>query len=186
MRLYRTLLSAYWILLTAGSAYAGNFNIEKSQSELAATMHASPSHDFTSVAKDYTCDIEIAPDTLTIKEAVCRFNFADLDSSKNSRDKKMRSWVDVKKHPTAKFVFEKNLPDTKSGEHVAKGTFSMHGMEHPITITYTLKNKDGEVILDGHTEFNHKNWGLDQVRLLFFSVDPVIKPHFHLVGKLDN
>lgn len=174
------------ISLATGSAFAGTLNIDKSQSELAATMHASPSHNFTSVANDYTCKIEIDPNTRTIEDAVCSFNFTDLDSGKNSRDKKMRSWMDIQKHPTAKFIFEKNLPDAESGEHVAKGTFYMHGKERPITITYTLQNKDDQITLDGHTEFNHKDWGLDQVRLLFFSVDPVIKPHFNLVGKLEK
>lgn len=185
MRLYKILPSVSFIALaTALSCNAGNFQIDKEQSELAATMHASPSHDFTSVAKDYIYDIEIDPTTLTVSQAVCSFKFADLDSGKNSRDKKMCKWMDIEKYPTAKFEMNTQLPDNAAGEHVAKGTFTMHGTERPITINYTLKREGEQVILKGHCQFDHKDWGLEQVRLLFFSVETLLKPHFHLVGTL--
>ena len=186
MKLNRNLLSTLLLTLAAGSTFAGNFAVDKTQSELAATMHASPSHNFTSVAKDYEYDIEIDPANLSVSKAVCSFKFADLDSGKKSRDKKMRKWMDIGEHPIAKFEMTKQLPDNAAGEHVAEGNFTMHGEARPITINYTLTQKGEQFILAGHCQFDHKDWGLEQVRLFFFSVDTLLKPHFRLVGTLQQ
>ena len=39
---------------------------------------------------------------------------------------------------------------------------------------------------DGNTTFDYTNWDLEIVRIFFFSVKPVVKPHFHLEGTLTN
>lgn len=169
----------------SGAAFAGNFKIDKDASELAATMHASPSHDFTTVAQDYSYDIQINPKTLEIVKAECRFKFADLDSGKSSRDKKMCKWMDIETYPTASFEMQKRLPENAAGEQVAEGIFTMHGKALPITIAYSLKRDGTQILLEGHAELDHKDWGLEQVRLLFFAVDTLVKPHFRLVGTLE-
>jgi polyisoprenoid-binding protein YceI len=174
------------ISLAAAPLHAGNYQIDKTQSELAADMHATPSHRFTSVAQDYTYDIEINPETLEVEKARCSFKFADLDSGKSSRDSKMCKWMNIEKYPEATFELTEQLPDNVEDARVAKGTFTMHGMTRPITIAYTVHRENGQVILDGHSEFDHGDWGLEQVRLFFFSVDTLLKPHFHLVGTLQQ
>jgi polyisoprenoid-binding protein YceI len=186
MQIHQKVLYLLLSSLTVSAAFAGNFKIDKDKSELAATMHASPPHGFTSVAKNYVYDIEIDPETLSVNKAVCSFKFADLDSGKNSRDKKMCKWMNVEKYPKAAFEMKSQLPDNASNEHVARGSFTMHGVERPITIAYTLKREGKQIILDGHCQFDHKDWGLEQVRLLFFAVDTLLKPHFHLVGTLEQ
>lgn len=183
-RLQITIHLLFISLAAAGSACAADLLIDQSQSELSATMHASPSHNFTSVAKDFDCEIQIDPKTLKVSSATCSFKFKDLDSDKSSRDEKMCKWMNIEKYPTARFELLKQLPDNDAGEHVAEGTFTMHGKTRPITLTYTLRSEGERIQLDGHCEINHENWGLDQVRLLFFSVDPLLKPKFHLVGSL--
>jgi polyisoprenoid-binding protein YceI len=173
------------LLLTVScSLRAGNFQIDKEHSELSASMHASPSHDFTSVAKDYTCNIEITPETLAVTKAVCRFKFSNLDSGKSSRDKKMRNWIDVDTYPEAEFAMTEQLPDNIDGEHLAAGIFTMHGVKLPITVAYTVRQEGKRILLDGHSILNHEDWGLKQVRLFIFSVDPILKPSFHLEGTL--
>jgi polyisoprenoid-binding protein YceI len=172
------------LFASASSLFAGNFNIDKARSELSATMHASPSHDFTSGATDYTYDIQIDPETLVVTKAICSFKFSDLDSGKSSRDKKMRKWIDVDKYPAATFEMKTRLPDNDAGEQVASGTFTMHGVSLPMNITFTVKKSGDQITLDGHTKMNHLDWKLEQVKLFFFSVDPVLKPSFHLEGTL--
>lgn len=186
MQKHHILTSVCFLIVSSISAFAAHYSVDEAASELAATMHASPSHDFTSVAKDYTCDIEIEPETLSVLRAKCSFTFAGLDSGKESRDNKMRKWMDIKKFPAAQFEMTEQLPDNAAGEHVAKGNFTMHGEIHPITINYTLEREDGQLVLEGHCTLDHQDWGLDKVRLLFFSVDPVVKPHFRLVGQLEE
>ena len=184
MQLFRfTIINCF---LTATSLLAGNYVIDKAQSELAATMHATPPHNFTSVAKNFTCDIDIDPETLAITKAICSFNFEDLDSGKDARDKKMCKWMDIEKHPTATFEMKQLLPQNEAGEQVALGDFTMHAITQPVKVAFTLKREDDTIIIEGHSEMNHEDWGLNRVRLLFFSVDPLLKPHFRLVGKLNS
>jgi len=184
MQIYQKALYLLLASWTVSAASAGNFQVDKEKSELAATMHASPSHDFTSVATDYSYDIQIDPATLQVKKANCSFKFSDLDSGKSSRDKKMCKWMNVEKYPTAKFEMQSQLPDNEAGEHVAAGAFTMHGVSLPMNIAYTVERNGEQIILNGHTEVDHENWGLEQVKLFFFSVDTVLKPKFHLVGSL--
>lgn len=184
MKLHRSIIYLTFTALGVCPTFAGNYQIDKSASELSATMHASPSHNFTSVATDYAYDIEIDPVTLQVKKASCSFQFADLDSGKGSRDKKMRKWMDLAKYPAAKFEMQSQLSDNEAGEHVAAGVFTMHGVSLPMNIAFTVEKQGDQVILNGHTEMDHKNWGLEQVRLFIFSVDTLLKPEFHLVGTL--
>lgn len=163
-----------------------SLEIDKSQPELSATMHASPSHDFTTVAQDYKCDIELDPETLTITKAICSFNFSDLDSGKNSRDKKMRNWMDVDLHPQASFEMTQLETAPETGTQIAVGDFTMHGVVKVIRIPFTVKRIGDSIEVEGLTEINHEDWGLKQVRLLFFSVDTQLKPHFRIHGTLSK
>ena len=183
MNPYRYALTA--LLLTSSSTlFAGNFIVDASKSELSANMQASLSHNFTSVVKDYVYDIEIDPETLTIVHASCHFKFNDLDSGEKARDKKMCRWMDIGKYPAARYEMQTLKPANEAGEIRATGLFTMHGTSLPITIAFTLQKTGDNIILDGHTELNYKDWGLKQVRLLFLTVDPRLHPHFHLVGSL--
>ena len=94
--------------------------------------------------------------------------------------------MDIETYPVATFEMKELLPDNEAGEHVATGDFTMHGVTQPMKIAFTLTQTGDNIVMDGHTEINHEDWGLERVRLLFFSVNPLLKPHFHLVGKLDT
>jgi polyisoprenoid-binding protein YceI len=123
------------------------------------------------------------PETISVG----RETFGDLElNSSNERGRNCSKWMDIEKYPKAQFEMKTQLPDNAANEHVARGSFTMHGLERPITIAYTLKREGGQIILDGHCQFDHKDWDMEQVRLLFFSVDTVLKPHFHLVGTLQQ
>ena|GEM_PF-567464 len=184
MKMHSILLSSALLCLASATARAGNFVVDKSQSELAADMHASPSHNFTTVAKDYACDIEIDPDSLRITKATCRFEFEALDSGKDSRDKKMRKWMNIERYPEASYTMEKLTATGKPGSYLAEGVFTMHGTSLPLNIQVRLERTGDEITLTGESELDHREWGLEKVRLLFFSVDPLLKPRFRLVGQL--
>ncbi len=170
----------------AVSLFGNSLEINKQQSELSATMHASPSHDFTSVAQDYDCTIEIAPDTLTISKAICRFKFSDLDSGKSSRDKKMCNWMGIDQYPEASFEMTHIEPDPETGLQIAVGNFTMHGVSKEMRIPFTVTRIGGQIQVEGQTEIDHLDWGLKQVRLLFFSVDTKLKAYFRIKGKLSQ
>lgn len=170
------------VILSIATLYGGNFEIDRTASLVAVDAKASPPHSFTSVAKTYEYDIHINPETLEVTEAMFSFKIADLDSNSSKRDKKMRSWMDILMNPEARFeLTEVSIVD---GQNIGKGTFFMHGLSKPIDVRFDLIQEGDKVILDGDAEFNYTDWNLEIVRLLFFTVKPIINPHFHLEGVL--
>lgn len=172
--------------LISGSSllFGANLKVDKEASVLSSTMHASPSHDFTSIAQDYHCDIEIDPETLTITKAFCSFKFTDLNSGKKSRDEKMCKWMNVEKFPEASFVMTDIESEANTDVQIATGKFKMHGVVKEIRIPFTVARIGEYIQIEGTTEIDHKDWGLKQVRLLLFSVDTKLRPYFRIKGTL--
>lgn len=169
---------------TTTAVHAGNFMLKPEQSELKAEVHASPSHDFTSVAQNFQTNIEMDPTSLEIKSATCHFNFVELDSGKDSRDKKMCHWIEIDSFPGADFILKTIEPTDTPHQYTAIGELTMHGQSKPVSIQLKVSQVNDQVILDGSTSLNYEDWGLPKIRLLFFTVDPVLKPRFHLVGTI--
>ena len=172
------------ILAGFSTAQAGNFQMDPDASVLAVDAKASPPHTFTSEAKQFDCDITIDPASLEVTSATCSFAFADLDSGKPKRDKKMRDWMDIEAHPVARF----ELSDVRmeDGQSIAAGKFTMHGTSREIEVPFTVQRDGDRIVLDGHSEFSYEDWDLKIIRMFIFSVNPDLKPRFHLEGTLSN
>jgi polyisoprenoid-binding protein YceI len=181
----RTLLPLA-LLIALSNLHAGNFVLNTTKSTLAADVKASPPHSFTCTATTFQTDLQINPQTLEVTKAVCRFKFADIDSEKEKRDKKMRGWMNIEHYPEATFTLTSVKASDVAGEHIGVGQFTMHGVSREIEIPFTINREGKTIVLDGATEFDYTEWSLPVVRLLFFSVKPTLKPHFHLEGTLSN
>ncbi len=183
MNLIRLSLSILLIVYSS-SLWAGNFQVNKSNSEVAADAKASPPHTFTNFLTDYEYDIQIDPETLGVSKAVFEFKFEDLDSKKEKRDKKMRSWMDIGLNPSARFELKDVI--TRDGATIGAGTFFMHGIRKEIEVPFSVRRDGNSVVLDGTAEFDYMNWDLEKVRLFVFTVNPELKIRFHLVGEVKN
>lgn len=165
---------------------AGNYSVDASKSEIGARVHASPPHNFTSKATQYNYDIEINSKTLEVLKANYDFRFDRLDSENEKRDKKMCNWMSIEQYPSARFEMLQAEPTAVKGEFIATGRFTMHGQSKTVQIPFSIKREGEMIILEGGTELNCMDWGLEKIRLFIFTVDPVIKPYFKLVGQLSN
>lgn len=174
------------LLSLISTLHAGNFELDEENSLLAADAKASPPHSFTYTAKQFQTDIQIDPQKLEVSSATCTFQFADLDSKKEKRDKKMRGWMNVTHYPDARFELKSVRAGDTDNERIGVGQFTMHGVSREIEITFTIQRKGDRIIIDGNTTFDYTNWDLKIVRLFIFSVKPDLKPHFHLEGTLSN
>jgi polyisoprenoid-binding protein YceI len=177
-------LSLSIVIASIASTYGGNFEIDRSASVIGADAKASPPHTFTTIATDYTYDIQINPETLDVSKATFSFKFSDLDSNSAKRDKKMLDWMNIVVNPKASFELTETV--LREGQTIGKGTFSMHGTSREIEIPFVVSKNGDKVILDGETEFDYTDWDLEIVRLLFFTVKPSLKPHFHLEGTIEK
>jgi len=180
----RPLIPFFFLIACLSPLWAGNYRIAPESSTLAVEVAANPPHHFTSVAQKFDCNIQISPETLEVHEASCTFQFADLDSKKSSRDKKMRKWIGTEDYPNASFKLLSVKEADSDGEQLATGEFTMHGITKTIEIPFTVHREGQKVILDGHTEFDYRDWDLEIIRLLIFTVKPTVKPYFHLEGTL--
>tara|TARA_B110000285_G_scaffold77816_1_gene89627 strand:+ start:2931 stop:3494 length:564 start_codon:yes stop_codon:yes gene_type:complete len=165
---------------------AGNFVIDSSHSVLAVDVRASPPHSFICSAKEFEVDIQINPQTLDLQAATCSFSFESLDSEKPKRDKNMRDWINTTHYPKAQFELTNVRQNEIDGTLVGVGQFSMHGVSREIEVPFTIRREGKKIILDGQAELDTTQWDLEIIRIFFFSVKPIIQPHFHLQGTLTN
>jgi polyisoprenoid-binding protein YceI len=170
-----------FIPLTSASA-STIFEIDKALSVVVVNVKASPPHSFTVTLKDYEAEIQIDPVNKQVESANFTFKFADLDSKKKKRDKKMRKWMDIQNHPDVRFTL--TAVEIIEGKTVGRGDFLMHGVSREITIPFDLTIDGEKAILDGGTIINHHKWELETISLLFLKVKPELNVHFHLEGSL--
>ncbi|MBL4575430.1 MAG: YceI family protein [Opitutaceae bacterium] len=181
MKVTFTMLLIAFIALTSASA-STLFEIDKDLSVVAVDVKASPPHSFTVTLKDYEAEIQIDPVNKQIESVSFTFKFSDLDSKKKKRDKKMRKWMDIQKHPDVLFTL--TAAEKIEGKTVGRGDFLMHGVSREITIPFDLTVNGDKAILDGGTIINHHEWELETISLLFLKVKPELNIHFHLEGSL--
>ncbi|WP_269525515.1 YceI family protein [Coraliomargarita parva] len=174
------------VCLLAAQLHAGNFKMDPAKSSLSVDVKASPPHKFTCVAQDFSCDIELAPDTLSVVSASCHFPFGSLDSEKASRDKKMREWIEISQYPEGVFTLTSESMDADGQTRLGSGQFSMHGQTREVELPYRIEQTEGKVIIEGSCELKYTNWDLEIIRLLFFTVKPDLTVHFHLEGQVQN
>ena len=138
----------------------------------------------TSYVRDYQCDIQVDPKSLSVSDATFSFQLKDLDSEHEKRDKKMHQWIESDKYP--QIVFKMRDVTTVDGQNVAQGTLSMHGIEKSVDVPF-LVSKDGDTFtIDGSANFSYEDWGLEIIRLFIFRVRPELNVRFHLEGTIQG
>jgi polyisoprenoid-binding protein YceI len=170
------------IALLPLAVHAGNFKLSPESSTLGVNGKASPPHAFTSMATAFTVDIQIDPETLEVKQATCSFPFEKMDSEEAKRDTKMCKWMEVDHYPEGRFKL--SSVRREGDQWIATGSFMMHGLSREIDVPFSIHKEGETVIIDGESEFDTTDWGLDKIRLFIFTVKPTVRPFFHLEGTL--
>lgn len=149
-------------------------------SRIEATMKASPPHTFTGTVKAYDLELSADPDAGQILTAAFSFNFADFVTGNGKRDRKMLNWLGHPKWPELRFDLDR-VEATDAGP-VAVGTLTLHGEAREYRMPFTFTAEDGRFSLDASCSLDHRDWGLPKVRLLVFTVDPVLQITLHIEG----
>ena len=170
-------------LVLVSDAYAGTFKVDKKLSWITVDGHAT-GHDFTGTLKDYVVKGSGNSGTLKPIAFDLDWKFKDLDTKDADRNAKMIEWL-KDKNPAGSYKFTKSWID-KDGRQWAMGTLRIHGVSDRITFPFTVKQKDGQVIVDGSATMDYENFKLPIIRtMVFLKVDPKLKVKFHMVGKLE-
>jgi polyisoprenoid-binding protein YceI len=140
-------------------------------------------HAFTGTLQKYV--IKAAGDATTGKptELSLSWDFNDLDTADEKRDKEMIKWLGGG-HPKGSFKFVKSWDETPAGGN-AQGTLTINGVSKTISFPYTVK-RDGEwFTVAGKVTIDHQNFKLPIVRAMaVMTVDPKLVIRFHVAGKV--
>jgi polyisoprenoid-binding protein YceI len=149
-------------------------------SVIEARMAASPPHSFTGTVNHYQLDLRADTDDGQLTAARFQFDFADFDTQNEKRDRKMHTWMDSALYPEVGFVLTR-IENSEAGL-VAVGDFTMHGQTRELRLPFTFSGDGKRFTLDTTYSLDHRDWGLPKVRLLIFTVNPVLEINIHLEG----
>ncbi len=169
----------FWALsfcLLAGNTGFGDeavpLGIYKDDSRIAANVKAT-GHRFEAVVTDYEIEIHWDAESAEVTSARLEFDFADVKTGRDRRDREMLEWLDYDSHPVAEFVLESL--ESQGEQLVARGKLTFHGIEQQIEFPVTIRQFNEAIRIIAETEIDHTDWDLDEIRaFLIMRVDPVL------------
>lgn len=170
------------LLLGSVSVHGAELQIDKERSRIQVDAKAT-GHSFTGDLKDYKVKITGDASTSTPASVSVEWDFNDLKTGDEKRDKEMIKWLGGGK-PTGTFAFGKSWSDQTGLAH-AEGDLTIHGVSKTISFPYTVKREGGWVTIDGTAKLDYENFKLPIIRsMAVMTVDPKLTVRFHLTGQI--
>ena len=160
---------------------AASLLVDRDSSSLQARVTASPPHSFEARVTDYEASIRLDSDG-GVEAAEVSFLFAAVDTGNEGRDKKMLKWMDPDAHPRVSFTLKEVA--VRDGVTVGLGELAIHGLSREVEVPFELTTEGDVVTLKGGLTIDYRDWSLDVIRMLFFTVRPELEVSFKLVGSL--
>lgn len=118
-----------------------------------------------------------------VAAAWLRFQFADVKSGKEKRDRAMHKWQETDRFPDGEFVLESLTPEP-DGPWQARGNLRFHGQTRALGFPVTIVEQGGILAIDGEAVVDTREFGLPVIRMMgLLKVDPLVRVRFHLQGK---
>jgi polyisoprenoid-binding protein YceI len=163
-----------------GAATAAPLQIDMQQSRIAVQVKATVN--FTGELQKYDVKIDCDNHAALPGRADVSFDFKDLKTGKDGRDKDMLKWLEYTNFPTATFHLTGWRQD--GANNVALGDFTLHGVTKSIEMPATVTHQGQSWDITGEAPIDYQDFKLPHIRkALMFSVDPKLKVTFHIVGK---
>jgi len=188
-------LSLIILLANGAPLHAGDVPLDAKTSSLNFTGHAFMD-DFTGQAVLMHGSAQIDPQsTQIVTGAKIIISAASMTTFENTRDKNMRSWLEVETNPEIVFVLKnvtqtQAMPAALAATKVNPATFSvqgdltLHRATHPID-TQAFGWREGPwLVVTGTMNINTDDYGLPQLQLFFMKVEKKVNIAFHLAFTL--
>ncbi len=131
-------------------------------------------HDFHGEAKDFSGEAHLKAEAVPpIQNATLHFRMAAITTFQSQRDQRMWDWLQIKAHPDATFHLKavrivagnyKTASSAEPAKFLVSGSFTLNGVEVPLSATVQgWRNKD-RVILQGETNVDTLKHDLPQIR----------------------
>ncbi len=110
------------------------------------------------------------------------------ESGSNGRDKKMHKEIlESRKYPEIRFTVQKiqgNVPASGSSQVEMTGIMTLHGADHPMTVTAPVQVSNGTASADVHFIVPYVQWGLKNPSTFILRVSDKVDIVVHAVGTL--
>jgi len=163
-------------------ACAASLDVDSNRSRIQVDAKAT-GHNFTGTLEKFTIKATGDPATGKPTDLDLAWDFNDLDTADEKRDKEMIKWLGGGA-PKGSFKFVKSWDETVGGGN-AQGTLTINGVPKTISFPYTVKRDGDWLTIDGKVSIDHQNFKLPIIRAMaVMTVDPKLTIRFHVVGKV--
>lgn len=176
-------IAAFSILCgLAPVVYSATLEVDMDRSRIQVDAKAT-GHAFAGNLGKYTLSAEGDATTQQPTALSLAWNFVDLKTADEKRDKEMIKWLGGGS-PKGSFKFVKSW-DVKTEGGQAQGVLTINSVAKTVAFPYTVK-RDGEwVTVDGKVSMDYQDFKLPIIRAMaLMTVDPKLVIRFHVVGKV--
>lgn len=168
--------------LSAAAVWSSTVEVDMTRSRIQVDAKAT-GHTFSGSLQKYT--VTAAGESSTGKPTAfaLAWDFNDLDTADEKRDKEMIKWLGGGK-PKGSFSLVKSWDEKADGGN-AQGKLVINGVTKDVSFPYTVKRDGDWVTIDGKVSLDYKNFKLPLIRsMAVMTVDPKLMVRFHVVGKV--
>ncbi len=141
---------------------AAHWNVDSAKSRLGFTVQWS-GEPFTATFKIWKADIVFDPADLAHSQVIATIDLKSEQSDTPDNDDGLKSaqGFSVAQFPTAKFQTT-SFKHVSGNNYVALGTLSLHGMNRPVTLPFTLTFSGDSAHMVGKAQVLRTDFGLGQ------------------------
>ena len=176
------IVSLLWVTLAAAQEMV--FQVDPAQSKVSYTLEATM-HTVHGTFRLKPSSIQFNPQTGAASGAFI-VDATTGESGDSGRDKKMHKEVlESAKYPEIRFTvqqFKGTLPAGGSSPAQLTGTLTLHGGDHPMTVTAPVEISNGRATADVHFVVPYVQWGMKNPSVLFLRVSDKVEIVVHAVG----
>ena len=169
--------------LLAAAGRGSQVPVDLPHSVVEISVHATVGS-FVTRLRDFDVSITASPADGPVTGAVFRCAFASITTGDAGRDRDMNDWQQTDRFPAVMFTLE-GLAPAGDGRAVASGTLSLHGVQRPLRFPVSIGRSRTVMTIDGDAAIDTREYGLPVIRkFMVLRVDPVVRVHVHLEGKV--
>lgn len=173
------------LLALAAPGYGGERQlvIEPAQTHVDVVVHATVDS-FTGKLAKFDSAVAVGDDGRVLSARVA-FNFRDVFTGKEGRDKAMHKWQDTDKFPDGVFVLTSlDSASTPDQGQIAIGRLTLHGVARELRFPVTVVRAGETYAIAGDATVDTREFGLPIIRMMaVLKVDPLVHVKFHLQGR---
>ena len=140
---------------------------------------------FVAHLEKFEPSIVFEPQTLATQSAVVTWDFADLKTGKEKRDRAMLEWLEHSRLPRGTFTMTQW--ELRGDQTWAIGHVAFHGVTNVVSIPVAVTREGDLIRIRGEAELDYRHYQLKIIRMMFlFTVEPKVTVTFDLRGRLDS